>query len=79
MSKHVENMNEMAVLNQRVSTALSSNPYLPAHELTFAADEGRITLTGRVESFYQKQMAQEAVRHVEGVEQIDNLLEVDWA
>jgi osmotically-inducible protein OsmY len=31
-----------------------------------------------VRSYFQKQMAQEVVRRVEGVEQIDNDLEVLW-
>jgi osmotically-inducible protein OsmY len=41
--------------------------------------DGRVTLKGNVRSFFQKQMAQEAVRRVDGVERIDNLLEVNWA
>jgi hypothetical protein len=32
-----------------------------------------------VQSFFQKQMAQEAIRRIAGVEQIDNHLEVMWA
>ena len=29
-------------------------------------------------TFFQKQMAQEAIRRVDGVEQIENLLQVNW-
>jgi hypothetical protein len=36
-------------------------------------------LKGCVRSFFQKQMAQEAIRRIDGVESIENLLEVNWA
>jgi hypothetical protein len=31
-----------------------------------------------VHSYYQKQMAQEALRRLEGVQAIDNKIEVSW-
>jgi osmotically-inducible protein OsmY len=37
-----------------------------------------VVLKGVVHSYFQKQMAQEAVRHVDGVQHIDNELEVTW-
>ena len=43
------------------------------------AADGRVVLKGSVGSFFQKQMAQEAIRRVDGVQLIDNLLEVTWA
>ena len=36
-------------------------------------------LNGVVPSYYQKQIAQEVVRTVEGVKQVDNQLRVDWS
>ena len=41
--------------------------------------DGHVVLKGSVRSFFEKQMAQEAVRRIDGVEMIDNLLEVNWA
>jgi osmotically-inducible protein OsmY len=39
--------------------------------------DGRtIYLSGRVPTFYLKQLVQEAVRHVPGVEHVRNLIEV---
>ncbi|HWC88728.1 MAG TPA: BON domain-containing protein [Pirellulales bacterium] len=38
-----------------------------------------MTLQGIVRSFYQKQMAQESLRDVEGVSEIENQLEVQWS
>jgi len=35
-------------------------------------------LQGSVRTYFQKQMAQEVVRRVEGVEEVDNCLEVLW-
>lgn len=40
-------------------------------------DDGGILLTGRVASFYQKQMAQEALRHIQGIGRIHNELRVE--
>jgi osmotically-inducible protein OsmY len=66
-------------LAERVDQAIQTNPYISRRTLRFETDGSRIVLHGRVPSYYQKQMAQEAVRHVEGVEQIENCLEVMWA
>jgi len=63
-------------LNDKVLTALTRNPYLSGRKLRFEAEEGRVTLRGVVQSFFQKQMAQEALRHVDGVHEIQNELEV---
>ena len=38
--------------------------------------EGRVTLRGVVASYYAKQMAQEALRHIDGVQEIANELQV---
>jgi osmotically-inducible protein OsmY len=66
-------------INHRVSTALERNPYLSRRNLRFENNQGRVILRGVVDSYYQKQMAQEALRHVEGVHEISNQLEVSWA
>jgi len=65
-------------LEDRVMTALERNPYVRRRNLRFEASEGRVVLRGVVDSYFQKQMAQEALRHVEGVSEISNELEVCW-
>jgi len=65
-------------LSDKVVIALERNPYLARRNLRFETSEGRITLRGVVRSYFQKQMAQEAVRHVEGVDEIANEVEVCW-
>jgi osmotically-inducible protein OsmY len=66
-------------LADRISAALATNPYVPARKVMFEEEAGTIVLKGQVDSFFQKQMAQEALRRVDGVQTIENLLEVSWA
>lgn len=66
-------------LLDRVHSAITTNPHLFGRTLRFEAESGRVTLRGVVRTYFQKQMAQEALRHVDGVEAIENQLEVTWA
>lgn len=63
-------------MRERVSTALRHDPYLARRNLRFESFEGRIRLSGVVQSYYQKQMAQEVIRRIDGVAQVENELEV---
>jgi len=65
-------------LDDRVLVALERNPYLAGRNLRFETSQGRVTLRGVVASYFQKQMAQEAIRRVDGVAEIANELEVTW-
>lgn len=47
-------------------------------KLRFEAHAGQVTLRGVVGSYYQKQMAQELLRGLEGIQRIENQLEVAW-
>ncbi len=71
-------MSEVATLVERLDAAISSNPHLFGRELHCSSEAGHVTISGEVNSFYQKQMAQEAIRHVDGVQGIENRLEVHW-
>lgn len=66
-------------LDEKVADALRSQPYLRGRELRFETDQGRVVLRGRVGSYYHKLMAQEVVRRVDGVDSIQNDLEVSWS
>lgn len=66
-------------LAQRVSAAIQTSPHLRRRKLHSEADGGRVVLRGTVATYYQKQMATEAVRRLDGVEQIENNLDVSWA
>ena len=66
-------------LFEKIHEALVTNPHVPSRQVRVEAADGRVVLKGSVRSFFQKQMAQEAIRRVDGVECIENLLEVNWA
>jgi len=63
-------------LDARVLTALEGSPYVARRKLRFETSQGRVTLRGEVGTYFQKQMAQEAVRNVDGVSEIANELVV---
>ncbi len=65
-------------LVQRLDSAIKGNPHLSGHQVFCSEEGGTVILQGRVRSYYQKQMAQEALRNLEGVERIVNDLQVDW-
>ena len=65
-------------LLDKVQGALNRSPYLSRRQVQIEASDGNVRLEGTVNSFYQKQMAQELVRRVDGVETIVNQLEVNW-
>lgn len=57
---------------------LRQSGYPALHEIECQHHEGIVFLRGRVRSYYLKQVAQEAIRCVAGVEQIINDIEVVW-
>jgi osmotically-inducible protein OsmY len=65
-------------LERRVTTLLAEHPHLRRRPLRCEAQDGRVVLQGVVPTWYQKQLAQEALRRVEGVYEIDNRLVVEW-
>ena len=68
----------MTQLNQRIDEAILASPYLQRRQLNIQEDEGRVVLRGHVPSYFQKQIAQETIKHLDGVESIENELVVDW-
>ncbi len=71
----------VATLNsiaERVEFAIAHHPHLTRNHLHFNTNDGRVTLRGRVTSYFEKQMAQEALRNIEGVREIENRLTVEW-
>lgn len=60
-------------------SAIGQNPSLRYRDLQLEAQQGRIVLRGTVRSYYHKQLAQESLRGIEGVHEIQNLLQVHWA
>ena len=65
-------------LDHKVLHALNESPYSMRRKWRFETAEGRVVLRGTVSSYFHKQMAQELIRRVDGVERIENLLQVKW-
>ncbi|MBX3423531.1 MAG: BON domain-containing protein [Pirellulaceae bacterium] len=62
----------------RVDSAIKRNPHLNGHQVFCQEESGVVVLHGRVSTFFQKQMAQESLKKLEGVEKVINQLQVDW-
>jgi len=65
-------------LHSRVLQALAMQTHLAGKNLRFETSAGRVTIHGKVRSFFLKQMAQESLRGIPGVAQIDNRMTVEW-
>lgn len=65
-------------LTHRVDSAIRQNPHLTGHQVFCQHEQGIVVLHGRVKSFFQKQMAQETLKRLDGVEKVINELEVEW-
>jgi osmotically-inducible protein OsmY len=68
----------LSSLDSLISTTIQKNPYLKSRNLRFETQAGRVVMHGIVHSYYHKQMAQEALRRLEGVDHVENHLEVNW-
>jgi osmotically-inducible protein OsmY len=64
---------------QAAKNRLLKNPYFPVQDVSCEYHAGVLLLRGRVPTYYLKQMAQEAVAGVEGVEEVVNETEVAGA
>jgi osmotically-inducible protein OsmY len=60
----------------RVRRGLRTSPYPAIRKLECEFERGVLTLRGELPSYYQLQLAQEAVSRVDGVEQIVNRIQV---
>ena len=64
------------VVTVAAQARLMRTPYLELHQVLCEFHEGVFTLRGRVSRYYLKQVAQNAVRRLDGVAEIDNQLKV---
>lgn len=65
-------------LAEQIHHAIHTHPHLRQKMFHYEERQGRVTLQGTVSSYFQKQMAQEALRKIDGIQEIDNRLEVVW-
>ncbi len=62
---------------QRAQTALSTSPIYVLRQLQVEQFDDCLLLSGRVDNYYHKQLAQEVVRAVSGSMKIVNSVNVD--
>ncbi len=62
----------------QVISAVVHNPHVDLSTMHIETSGDNVTIHGTAQSFFEKQMAQEAIRKIEGVQAIDNCLEVVW-
>ncbi|MEZ6116502.1 MAG: BON domain-containing protein [Pirellulaceae bacterium] len=72
------NSGKTRCLETEVHDALSKSPYLVRKRVNCEARDGRVVLRGEVGTYFQKQMATEVLRSVDGIDEIENHLEVIW-
>src|SRR6202048_2250491 len=65
-----------AEIRKNVEAELSFEPSINASEIGVAVKDGIVTLTGRVDSYWEKIAAEEAAARVSGVKAVANELEV---
>ena len=58
------------------NASLQQSPYATVRRLSCEMAKGELILQGQVSTFFEKQLAQEAVRRVEGVTRIINEITV---
>ncbi len=63
-------------LDDRIDTVIHTSPHLGGRRFRVSTDADSVTLEGRVGSYFQKQMAQEIILRIDGVERIDNRIQV---
>ena len=59
-------------VSERVNLRFRQSHYPPLRELEAQDVNGQIVLTGRLPSFYMKQLAQVVAAKVDGVREVDN-------
>ena len=63
-------------LCELVHAALARSPYVAKRNLSAELQGDEVVLKGIVSTFYQKQLAQESIRSIEGIGRIRNEIEV---
>ncbi len=67
-----------AHLINQVRSAVHADPHLAQRNLQFEHRGCHVTVRGTVESYYQKQLAQETLRRIDGIDEIENHVSVCW-
>lgn len=75
----LETVHEVPHLIDRMSAALESSPHIAPGKIRVESSEnGMVRLHGQVQTFFEKQMAQEAIRGIAREQRIENMVQVTW-
>jgi osmotically-inducible protein OsmY len=74
-----DDMPSDAAIHVDVEAALLREPYVEADQVSVAVDNGRLTLSGTVDTAFERAQAEDAAARVKGVIAIENNLLVDDA
>lgn len=75
----LETVHQVPDLLGRIAAALEASPYISPGKIRVEPGEsGQVRLHGRVQTFFEKQMAQETIRQVAADQRIENMVEVTW-
>lgn len=69
-------MNACAMLSPEPATVLTSSPLPQLRRLMVTSTDHEVVITGRVTSYYMKQLAQESIRSHLGARRLLNYVEV---
>jgi osmotically-inducible protein OsmY len=67
-----------SILKTDIQTALSLEPSLKSHNIIINVENGIVTLTGTVENFYEKFLAERTVKNIRGVKGVAEELQVKF-
>lgn len=65
-----------ATLQRNVTNSLLWDPYTDSYQITVLAKGGKVTLTGKVDTAFERAQATTVVSEIEGVKDLDNRLKV---
>ncbi|MFK7779389.1 MAG: BON domain-containing protein [Gimesia sp.] len=76
MSKHIT-IDHAHQFSELVKHAIFNSNMIANQNIQYTIEQEQVVLTGMVNSYYEKQVAQESVSRVKGVRQVQNLLIVE--
>jgi osmotically-inducible protein OsmY len=71
-----DNYADLCKITEAAMKCLQDSPYRALRRVSCVCKDGILVLTGRLSSFHEKQVAQEAVASVQGTIQVVNEIEV---
>ncbi len=78
VSHYTMDISASDLLAERIENTVVHNPHFDHTKMLLKMKEGKVVLEGKVNTFFEKQMVQEALKHVDGIDAIYNHLEVTW-